>query len=72
MHCVLVKGKEKIFPVANTTKAHVVVEVCGQLYALFAVPPVPTEYEVGWAIGLVWALGEEGSLLPLLGIKHHS
>jgi hypothetical protein len=45
------------------------VEVHSQLYTLVAVPPVPIKYEVGWAIGLIWALGEEANLLPILGIK---
>jgi hypothetical protein len=45
------------------------VEVCGQLYALVAVPLVPIKYASGWATGLIWALGEEENLLPMLGIK---
>jgi len=50
------------------------VEMHGQLYVLVAVPPVPIKYEVGWGrgIGLIWALGEEENLLPMLGIKPHS
>ena len=45
----------------------------GQLYVLVAVPPVPLNMRWGeGGIGMIWALGKEENLLPLLGIKRHS